>query len=495
VPPILLIDDRPDDLELVSLVLQGAFGATPAERVSDAASFARHLGSRAFGLVLCELDVPWCDGHDMLTTIRELQPEAALVVVTRQPAADAAPRVLAAGADGFVTKDAGGLAHLPHTVRHALITANRRNRGPSAAERGVVDRLPIGVFRATSDGVVLDANPALARLVGVPQPSDLVHRRVADLIAGRDGRDHWSDAVARNGGVDAFETELTRPDGGRVRVRIRTWSVPGRDGRGTVDGVVEDITELAAARTAAAVRASEIDRARVDLDQMAFVVSHDLQQPLTVVARNLEMLEDVTRDVLDDDARESLVHARRGAESLQRMLDAMRGYARIETGARPSGVVNLGTVVDRVVALLDEEITAADAKIDIRPLPVVEADEAQMEQLMQNLLTNALKYRSVHPPRISFSCRDEGKRWRIRVQDNGIGIDPAHAERAFRMFQRLDTGDDVPGTGIGLAVCKRIVERHGGRIGVENVADGGSVFWATLPKHHAVSSDGEGRDA
>ena len=482
VPPVLLIDDQSADLEVVSLVLQGAFGVAPAERVTDAAMFARHLGTRSFGLALCEIDVPWCDGLEMLTAIHELQPEAAVVVVTRLPVSEAAPLVLQAGADGLVTKDAAGLARLPHAVRHALLTANRRNRGPAAAERGIVDRLPVGVFRATSDGVILDANPAFARLVGVSQPSDLVHRPVAGLIAGPDGRDRWSDAVARGGAAEAFETELGRPDGGRVRVRIRTWSVPGRDGRSTVDGLVEDVTELAATRAAAAARSTEIERARVDLEQMAFVVSHDLQQPVTVVARNLEMLEDMTRDGLESDARESLLHARRGAESLQRMLDAMRRYARLDTRAARPEPVDLGTVVDRVVDLLDEEMTAVDAEVRREPLPVVDADEAQMEQLLQNLLTNALKYRSERPPRIAISCGDEGERWRIQIRDNGIGIDPAEADRVFRMFQRLHTEDDVPGTGIGLSVCKRIVERHGGRIGVEPAPDGGSVFWVTLPK-------------
>ncbi len=490
VPPILLIDDRSVDLDLVSLVLLGAFGVAPAERVTDAAMFARHLGTRSFGLVLCEIDVPWCDGLEMLSSIHELQPEAAVVVVTRRPLAEAAPTVLEAGADGLVTKDAAGLAHLPHTVRHALVTANRRNRGPSAAERGIVDRLPVGVFRATTDGVILDANPAFARLIGVSQPSDVVHRPVADLIAGPGGRDRWSDAVARGGAAEAFETDLARPDGGRVRVRIRTWSVPGRDGRATVDGLVEDVADLAAARAAATARSTEIERARIDLEQMAFVVSHDLQQPLTVVARNLEMLEDVTRDVLESDARESLEHARRGAESLQRMLDAMRRYARLDTRAAAPEPVDLGTVVDRVVDMLDEEMTAADAEIRRDPLPVVDADEAQMEQLLQNLLANALKYRSERPPRISISCSDEGERWRIGIQDNGIGIDPAEADRIFRMFQRLHSEDEVPGTGIGLAVCKRIVERHGGRIGVEPAPEGGSVFWMTLPKGPTVVRSG-----
>ena len=481
-PPILLIDDRSDDVELVSLVLQGAFGATATERVTDVASFAYHLGTRAFGLVLCEIDVPWCADREMLTTIRELQPEAALVIVTRRSASESAPVVLQAGADGFVSKDPSGLARLPQTVRSALLIANRRNRGPSAAERRVVDRLPVGVFRATIDGVILDANPALARLTGTSHPSELSQRTVASLIAGPDGRDRWADALSRDGATEPFETDLTRPDGGHVRVRIRTWSVPGRDGRSTVDGLVEDVTELAAARAAAAGRSAEIERARVDLEQMAFVVSHDLQQPLNVVSRNLEMLDDVTRDDLGGEARESLIHARRGAESLQRMLDAMRGYARVETRARPPQPVDLGAVVDRVVDLLEEERVEVDAEITHDPLPVVHADEAQMEQLIQNLLTNALKYRGDRSPRIHVGCRDEGDRWRLRVQDNGIGVDPSEADRVFRMFQRLHTEDEVPGTGIGLAVCKRIVERHGGRIGVEPAPEGGSVFWLTLPK-------------
>jgi signal transduction histidine kinase len=480
VPPILLVDDRAEDLELVSLVLHGAFGSGAAERVSDAASFARHLGSRAFGLVLCEIDVAWCDGLQLLTTVRELQPEAALVVVTRLPVAEAAPVALEADADGFVSKDAGGLARLPQTVRNALLTATRRSRGPSASDRRLVDRLPLGVFRATADGVILDANPELARLAGAGHPSELSHRTMASLIASPEGRDRWAAALGQGGATEGFETDLGRPDGGRIRVRIRTWSLPARDGRATVDGLVEDVTELAALRFSADARTIEVEKARSDLEQMAFVVSHDLQQPLTVVARNLEMLEHLVGESMDDDATESLVHARRGAESLQRLLDAMRDYARIETRGQPTEAVDLGTVVDRVVDLLEDDRADVGAEITRDALPIVNADEAQMEQLFQNLLTNALKYRSERPPKIRIDCQDEGDRWRVRVADNGVGVDPTQADRVFRMFQRLH--DDVPGTGIGLAVCRRIVERHQGRIGVEPARGGGSVFWLTLPK-------------
>lgn len=488
-PPILVIDDQPEEREVVSLVLQGAFGVRPTAVAGDASGLARHLGTRAWGLVLCEVDLAWCDGPELLESLHELQRAAAVVVVTRAEPAAVAETVLRAGVDGFVRKDAAGLAKLPGIVRSALLAAHRREHGAPAADRRVFERLPLAVFRASAEGAILDSNPAFARLAGADHPADLVQRSIESLLGPSDGRERWARAVVTGGAIGPFETDLRREDGSAVRVRLRAWSVPGRDGAVTLDGLVEDVSETVAAHEAAVRRADELARARLDLEQMTFVVSHDLQQPLTVVARNLEMTW-AAADTLDADGREALAHARRGAESLQRMLDAMRGYATVETeGLRPHPVA-LATVVDRVIELLEDDCTTVDGRITRDELPTVEADEAQMEQLFQNLLTNALKFRSDRPPRVHVTGRDEGYHWRLRVEDNGVGIAPSDAARAFRMFQRLHTREEVPGTGIGLAVCRRIVERHGGRIWVEPATDGGSVFWISLPKNPGRNQEG-----
>jgi light-regulated signal transduction histidine kinase (bacteriophytochrome) len=223
---------------------------------------------------------------------------------------------------------------------------------------------------------------------------------------------------------------------------------------------------------------------------MIYVVSHDLQQPLNVVGRFLDLLAERDADGLSEVGREYLEHAISGAANLQRMMDAILRYARIDSRAQRFEQVDLDGVRDRIVDQLEEEISASGAVVTSEELPTVQADEAQMEQLFQNLLSNALKFRGDLQPEIHISVDERPEEWVLAFHDNGIGIDPRSANRIFLMFQRLHTQEEFPGTGIGLAVCKRIVARHGGRIWVESQPGNGATFFVALPRRSAA---GRGR--
>jgi len=175
---------------------------------------------------------------------------------------------------------------------------------------------------------------------------------------------------------------------------------------------------------------------------------------------------------------------------MQEMVNAVLGYAKVDTRGRDFEVVDLNAVVDAVIDELREPIETTDARVTRDELPAVVADGSQIHQLLQNLLANALKFVSDRPPRVHVAAVDRDTGWEVSVRDNGIGIEPAVAERIFVMFQRLHTHDEYPGTGIGLAICKRIVERHGGRIWVESQPHRGSKFVFTLPKRSGGEDDG-----
>ncbi|MCY2927204.1 MAG: ATP-binding protein [Planctomycetota bacterium] len=223
----------------------------------------------------------------------------------------------------------------------------------------------------------------------------------------------------------------------------------------------------------------ELQRSNRDLEQFAYVASHDLQEPLRMVTSFGGILRDRYDQALDAKGKEYLGFI---VEAGQRMHSLVRGlldYSRIR-GRRRNEAVNLGACVAEALANLRTSIDEAGATLEVGEMPALEVDPGQITQLFQNLLANAVKFRADRPPRVEISARPEGATWIVRVADNGIGIDPRYAERIFQIFQRLHTHEAFSGTGIGLAICRKIIEGHGGRIWVESAPGQGAAFCFTL---------------
>ncbi|MCU4925936.1 ATP-binding protein [Halobacteria archaeon AArc-dxtr1] len=244
------------------------------------------------------------------------------------------------------------------------------------------------------------------------------------------------------------------------------------------------------------------------LEQFAYAASHDLQEPLRMVSSYLQLIDDHHGDALDEDATEFLEYAIDGSKRMTEMIDGLLQYSRVDTQGKPFEPVSLETVLDDVRNDLGLRIEESKAQIEYSELPRVEGDARQLRQLFQNLLANAIEYSDTEdvPPRIEIDVeRGETPRasgrpddtveidsddWVIAVSDNGIGIDPAEQDRVFEVFQRLHTQEEHAGTGIGLALCKRIVERHGGDIWVDSEPDAGTTISMTLPAVGARDPDG-----
>ncbi|NHN49964.1 histidine kinase [Halostella sp. JP-L12] len=216
------------------------------------------------------------------------------------------------------------------------------------------------------------------------------------------------------------------------------------------------------------------------LEQFAYAASHDLQEPLRMVTSFLELLDDRHGDDLDEDGEEFLEFAVDGADRMREMIESLLEYSQVGTRGDALGPVDLDAVLDDVLADLKFRMEESDAELTREPLPAVEGDERQLRQVFQNLLTNAIRYSGDEPPVIHVSAKREGERWTVSVRDEGTGIDPDEAERVFEVFQRLHSQDDQPGSGIGLALCERIVDRHGGEIWVDSEPGVGSEFSFTL---------------
>lgn len=228
--------------------------------------------------------------------------------------------------------------------------------------------------------------------------------------------------------------------------------------------------------------ARELARSNAELEQFAYVASHDLQEPLRMVASYVQLLAERYRDRIDDKAERWIQFTVDGTARMKQLIDDLLELSRVGRG-KPFAPTDCGQVLQAARANLDQAIRDSGAVVTHGPLPTVWADTSQLTQVFQNLLANALKYRSAQPPEIDVRAEELPDEWRFSIRDNGIGIDPAYAERIFVVFQRLHTRAEYPGTGIGLALCKKVIERHGGRIWVESQPGQGATFHFTLPKN------------
>ncbi|MFD1514080.1 PAS domain S-box protein [Halomarina rubra] len=225
----------------------------------------------------------------------------------------------------------------------------------------------------------------------------------------------------------------------------------------------------------------KLEESNERLEQFAYAASHDLQEPLRMVSSYLQLIERRYADELDDDGQEFLEFAVDGANRMRDMIESLLKYSRVDTRGDPIEPVELDDIADDVRTDLQMRIEETDTDLTIESLPRVEGDRNQVRQVFQNLLDNAITYSGDDPPEITVSAERAGEMWELSVRDEGIGIDPDDTERVFQVFQRLHPPDKHPGTGIGLALCERIVERHGGAIWVDSTPDEGSTFTFTLP--------------
>jgi len=492
-PRVLIIDENANDRALASLVLTGEFGNLEIDAVGTAAEFAGAIAAGRFGIVISEAVFTWSTGLELIRLVREVRPDCPVILFTAEVGEELWGETLRLDVDGYVSKSSAGFVRLPAVVRSVFFRTRRQAVATSrdAPYRRLVEGLPVGVFVATLEGEILEANPAFASMLGLFDPEEAAWKTFPSLFAEPEVAGEWRVRMAATRSVRNLDIELTRADGGLVWTRVSSWIVEDAgSGMRHIQGIVEETGDYHAAQQELADRTEALARSNDELEHFAYVVSHDLQQPLSVVSSYLEMLGDSVRDRLKDEEESYLDRAASSAVRVQEMVDAVLGFARVDSRGDEFGQVDLGAVLEQVKTELWKEITVAKAEITNDPLPLVVADEGQMVLLLQNLISNAVKFSGSPPAEIHLSSEESKDEWTISVRDNGIGIDPDASDRIVVMFQRLHTEKEFPGTGIGLAICKRIIDRHGGKIWVESEQLLGATFFFSIPKRTA----GQGGD-
>ncbi len=359
----------------------------------------------------------------------------------------------------------------------------------SLSHTHLIDQMPVGVIIAEApSGRCILINRRMREIWKTPFPAGGARGAVEPQGFHVDWRpyrtDEWPLArtLATGEVIRNEEVEILRGDGTNGAVYVSSAPVYDGDGNlryGVV--IVSDITKQKQAEIELQQITIALQRSNQELERFAYVASHDLREPLRMVTRFSQLLAERYRGKLDEDADEFIGYITEGAARMDMLVNDLLEYSRVGSRARPLERTNLNLVLGEALRNLAVSIEENDADIRWEVLPTVLADHTQMIQVFQNLLSNAIKFRGEEPPVIRIGAWQDGDAWLITVKDNGIGIDPLYAEKVFEIFQRLHNRDKYPGTGIGLAICRRIVERHGGRIWVESAEGEGSAFAFTLP--------------
>ncbi|MBF0355205.1 MAG: PAS domain S-box protein [Alphaproteobacteria bacterium] len=343
---------------------------------------------------------------------------------------------------------------------------------------------PIGYFLIDQHGILREVNVKGAALLG-QSPVHLQGAPFAKYITplARPAFDHHLQSVFA-GSSGQIELALDTPDVPALPVILETSLIEGMDeGTGPLClAAALDLGSRKQAEKALAERTEELARSNEDLERFAYVISHDLQEPLRNIGNYVQLLSRRYKGRLDADADDYIGFVVDGVMRLSNMIRELLTFSRITTQGRTFEVVDSGAALKDALANLESAITESLAEIHIAPMPEVQADSTQLISLFQNLIGNALKYREAdRNPRIRIEARPVGEKWLFSIVDNGIGIESRQFERLFMLFQRINPQGGIQGTGIGLAVCKRIVERHGGQLWVESTPGQGSIFYFTLP--------------
>jgi PAS domain S-box-containing protein len=372
-------------------------------------------------------------------------------------------------------------------------SAEKALRASEIKFRGILESAPDAMIIADAQGHIVLVNAETERLFGYRR-GELIGQAVEILVPERfrgrhpqHRREYTAHPRTRSMG-EGFDLSGLRKDNTEFAVEISLSPIETPEGT-LISSAIRDVTarkeaqEILKHREALERRSEELKRSNDELQEFAYVAAHDLQEPLRMVASYTQLLAQRYKGRLDSDADEFIAYAVDGAQRMQLLIRDLLAYCRVGTTGKDLRETSSADALEQALLNLQGAIQESGGVVTHDPLPTVIADGAQLVQLFQNVVGNAIKYRRKERPRVHVSAKKNGgSEWIFSMQDNGIGIDPQYYEKIFVMFQRLHGRDEFSGTGIGLTLCKKIAERHGGRMWVESNPGQGSTFYFALPE-------------
>jgi PAS domain S-box-containing protein len=336
------------------------------------------------------------------------------------------------------------------------------------------------VISTLDEGRFVDVNDAFMRITGYSK-EEVIGRTAKQLgiWADPDERDKMAAIIREYGKIRDHEATFCMKSG-EIRTMLRSAEAIDLEGEKCIISVTHDITERKKAEEKLRIFAEELEKKNKELEQFTYIVSHDLQAPLITIGGYLRLLERRYKEKLDPKAEEFITTSIEGTIQMQSLIKSLLDYARVDTRRMDFNLINATSVLNQALSNLKATLDESGAVVDYGTLPEVTADPILLSQVFQNLIGNALKFCSEKPPIIHLSAEKKDEEWLFSINDNGIGIPPEQTGRIFEVFQRSHAKSNYQGTGIGLAICKKIIEHHGGRIWVESEPGKGSTFLFTI---------------
>jgi PAS domain S-box-containing protein len=501
---LLLVEDDPGFARLLREMFKELASAdTEVTHVDSMVDAERLLMEQSVDIILLDPGLPDSQGIESVQRAHAAAPRVPLVVLTGRDDETLALEALQAGAQDYLIKGQIDTRGLLRFLRYAIERNALEEAFFAEKERALVTLNSIGDAVACTDvsGRITFLNAVAEGLTGwsseeaAGQPSGEVIR-----ILDATSRETVGDPVAIPGGKDRrahrwSNNVLVRRDGFETPIEDSTSTIHDRDQQAAGAVIVfRDVSATRSNQQKLRAVSDELERSNRELQDFATIASHDLQEPLRKIQAFGDRLAEHSADVLDEESTDSLRRMTNAAGRMQTLINDLLEYSQVTIQPEPLRPVDLGRIVVEVLSDLDERIRGGNGQVTVGPLPTILASPLQMRQLFQNLIANGLKFRregvtpEVHVEATSYldrrgprSRRERGHVWEIRVRDNGIGFDDKHAEKIFAPFQRLHGRQAYEGTGMGLAICRRIVSTLGGTIIATSQPGGGATFTITLP--------------
>ncbi len=486
---MLLIEDDPGDADLLQeLLSEERSYVYILEWVEHLQTGLERLALGGIDVVLLDLSLPDSHGLDTFTAVNTHAPALPTIVLSGLDDETIALEAVRQGAQDYLVKGQVDGRIIVRVIRYAIErnSAEEALRESEARFRGAFDHAAIGMAMVATDGHWMEVNDVVCEIVGYTR-DELLAMSFQDITHPDDLQTDlglFYHLLAGETNYYHLEKRYIHKLGQEIWVQSSASLVRNIHKQPLYAVVqIQDITRRKRVEEELAHRLEELARSNAELEQFAYVASHDLQEPLRMVASYTQLLARRYQGRLDSDADEFIDYAVTGVLRMQQLINDLLTYAQVGTRGRDFEATDCEAIFAQTLVDLQTALNESNAEITRDPLPMVMADPAQLRQVFQNLLGNAIKFRSTMPLHIHVSAERKGEVWVFSVSDNGIGLDPEYAERIFVIFQRLHGREQYLGTGIGLSICKKIIERHGGHIWVSGQAGQGATFYFTIPVH------------